>query len=355
MLSNVWRKGLVLGIVIFIATSIIPIEKAQLIDPSTFKEKKISENANFNNILSYRWNAREITVRYNMTIENEGNYTVNITTFLAQPCSLDNQEIQGPIRYEPAPDGFATDRWGQTVAYYEYILPPAQNITLSWEANATVYTVRYIIIPWRIRGVIPDDIKENYTADDSLYKINDPYIQEIVNNVVGDTKNLLLKALKLHDYVINHLDYVHDDKWDDALTVLKRGNGSCTEYCFAYIALCRAAGIPARYNGGSLYKKEPPHIDTMYHRIVEIYLPSYGWVPVDVTRDDYTWLRHFCFGLHINELFTLAVGGGSSEYLNWSYHYWQEVTPPSNEILVNKSITWLRWDRVRLLNFLSRL
>jgi len=44
-------------------------------------------------------------------------------------------------------------------------------------------------------------------------------------------------AIKLHDYVIKTLDYAID-----APPVLKRGNGSCSEYCFAYIALCRAAG-----------------------------------------------------------------------------------------------------------------
>ncbi|MCD6331566.1 MAG: transglutaminase domain-containing protein [Thermoplasmata archaeon] len=49
-------------------------------------------------------------------------------------------------------------------------------------------------------------------------------------------------AIKLHDYVIKTLDYAIDGRWDDAPTVLKRGNGSCSEYCFAYIALCRAAG-----------------------------------------------------------------------------------------------------------------
>ena len=156
--------------------------------------------------------------------------------------------------------------------------------------------------------------------------------------------------MKLHRYVINNLDYVRDGRWDDAVTVLSRGNGSCSEYCFAFIALCRAAGIPARYNGGSIYKSPTPHIDTVYHRITEVYLPNYGWVPIDVTWDD-ALIKHYYFGLHVNRLFTLTIGGGPSKYLNWSYHYWQETTPSSDQIIVNKSITWLNWERPWSLNY----
>ena len=62
-------------------------------------------------------------------------------------------------------------------------------MTLSWQANATVYSVRYILIPWKIKGVIPEDIKENFTSDEPMYKINDSFIQGIVNNVTGKIRN----------------------------------------------------------------------------------------------------------------------------------------------------------------------
>lgn len=329
--------------IIFVIVIPLPSANAKFVKtPLSQQTKGNSQVMNFKNGLFFRWNSRKITVRYDMNITNTGNKTVNITTYIAQPDTHINQEIHGPINYYPNPNGFLTDRWGQKVAYYTYTLQPNHNMTLSWQANATVYSVRFIILPWKIKGAIPEDIKENFTSDEPMYKINDPFIQGIVNNVTGKIRNILLKVIKLHNYVINNLEYVHDDRWDDAVTVLKQGHGSCSEYCYAFIALCRAAGIPARYNGGSLYKKEPPHIDRMYHRIVEIYLPSYEWVPIDVTWDDISF-KYFYFGHHLNKLFTLAIGGGASEYLNWSYHYWQEVTPPSNDIIVNKSITWLRW------------
>ena len=279
-----------------------------------------------------------------MNITNNGNETVNITTYLAKPTSHIYQKILGSIEYNPDPSGIEKDRWDQEIAYYSYQLSPHQTKELSWETKAIVYTVRYIIFPWRVQGLIPKNIIENYTRDEANYNINDPFIKKLKNDILGSTKNTYFKSIKLHDYIIKNLNYVMDGKWDDAVTVLKRGNGSCSEYCFAYIALCRAAGIPARYNGGSIYRNEPPHIDTNYHRIVEIYLPYYEWIPVDVTWDDFTF-KHYYFGLHINKLFTLTIGGGPSEYLNWSYHYWQDSNPPSDNITVQKSITWLQWKR----------
>lgn len=217
---------------------------------------------------------------------------------------------------------------------------PNESIEFSWKIIAKVYTIRYILLPFLVGNYIPPDIKEKYTSDDVMYKIHDPYIQQIVKNVVGKEKNLLIKAIKLHDYVIRRLSYAIDNRWDDAPTVLKRGNGSCSEYCFAYIALCRAAGIPAQYKGGSYLAKMPPYKDDIFHRMVLIYLPNYGWIPVDMTFDEWIF-HHYAFGAHTNRFFALMVGGGSSEYLNWTYN----SNYLSNAILdVNSSVTWLQWN-----------
>lgn len=297
-------------------------------------------------IPSYRWRARNIKVRFTETVENTGNYSVNITVYIPKPRSLFSQEINEPIKYNPIPDGVKTDRWGQEVVYYNEIIAPGHNLTLSGEINATIYSIRYILLPWLISDEIPMDIKTKYTADDTKYQINDSCIQNIVEKVVGDTNNILLKAVKLHNYVGNHLEYVLDDRWDDAPTVLQRGNGSCSEYCFVYIALLRAAGIPARYMGGTVfYKNEIPCVDQIFHRIVEVYLPSYGWIPVDPTWDAYSKIPYFYVGAYENKFLFTTIGGGSSQYLDWNYCHWEEWTPDSENVDVNVSFTWLKWER----------
>jgi transglutaminase-like putative cysteine protease len=212
--------------------------------------------------------------------------------------------------------------------------------------NATIYTLRYIVLPWMVKGEIPQEIIENYTADEDKYQINHPLIQNIVNDITANTDHLLIKSIKLYNYIKNHLEYILDDRWDDAPTVLLRGNGSCSEYCFAYIALLRAAGIPARYVGGTVLKTDDmPYVDSVFHRIVEIYLPYYGWIPVDPTWGDYMKIPLFYFGSHQNNFLILNIGGGPSEYLDWNYCHWEEWIPETDNVTVELSFTWENWKR----------
>jgi len=373
MQKSIVRKGLVLGIILLFvgagATPIIGVNLASKntkntndFDDSMLKTNQtgefskhqprtlnkesmtsgtIKEDRTPTVPLRIRWNAHDIVLRYTCVVQNIGNDTVDIVTYLAHPKPHENQEINLDIVYNPVPDGFETDRWEQKIAYFNYSLIPQQKITLSWELNATTYTMRYFLFPWRVRGEIPEHILQKYTADDELYKINDPYIQNVVKEIVGDTKHILFKAIKLHDYIVNNLEYNNDWHWDDAVTTLKRGNGSCSDYCFAYIALCRAVGIPARYKGGTILSGKIPYSDTLFHRIAEIYLPSYGWVPVDPTLDDFQEIfRRFFFGYHGNKFFVLTTGGGSSKFLGWSYHYWHSTSSPLNNIRTDCSVNW---------------
>ena len=110
--------------------------------------------------------------------------------------------------------------------------------------------------------------------------------------------------------------------WDIAPTVIERGTGSCSEYTFAYVALNRAAGIPARYVGAMVVRGEESSIDRAYHRWVEIYLPNVGWIPVDVNAGDQEWQgqRSFSFGGISNRFLITTRGGGDSEWMKWNYN-----------------------------------
>lgn len=289
--------------------------------------------------LFWRWGSKDVIIQYKDVVRNNDSITANITAYFAIPPSLPNQEIYG-IKFNPQPDETLKDEYGQEVACYHFILPPGEEREISWTVEGKVYNIRYILLPFLVGNEIPSNIIKNYTKDGEMYKINDPFIQGIVKNVTQGVDNILIKAIKLHDYVIKTLSYAIDNRWDDAPTVLKRGNGSCSEYCFSYIALCRAAGIPAKYKGGTYLAEKPPYSDDIFHRMVLIYLPNYGWIPVDMTFDEWI-LHHYAFGFHSNKFFALMTGGGASEYLNWTYNSHYE----SNARLdVNSTATWLEWN-----------
>jgi transglutaminase-like putative cysteine protease len=104
--------------------------------------------------------------------------------------------------------------------------------------------------------------------------------------------------------------------------VLRRGAGSCSEYSFVYLALCRAAGIPARTAGSIKVRKDRASYDDVYHRWVEVYLPPYGWIPVDPSGGDKSTEaeRAEGFGHLEGDVLITTHGGGASSLLDWTYN-----------------------------------
>lgn len=65
----------------------------------------------------------------------------------------------------------------------------------------------------------------------------------------------------------------------DAVSVLRRGNGRCSGLANATVALLRAAGFEARTVSGLLVADDR----VVPHRWLECFLPGAGWVPTDPT------------------------------------------------------------------------
>ena len=118
------------------------------------------------------------------------------------------------------------------------------------------------------------------------------------------------------------MEYELAGGWNIAPTVLDRGNGSCSEYSFVYISMCRAAGLPTRYVGSLVIRGDDASYDDVFHRWVEVYLPNYGWLPVDPSGGDSKWpaYRADSFGYLNNRFLITTSGGGGSEYLEWGYN-----------------------------------
>jgi len=68
----------------------------------------------------------------------------------------------------------------------------------------------------------------------------------------------------------------------DVCTLLQTPGGKCADIHSVFVALARAAGVPAREVFGIRQGKESGQdISTWQHCWAEFYLPGYGWVPVD--------------------------------------------------------------------------
>ncbi len=99
----------------------------------------------------------------------------------------------------------------------------------------------------------------------------------------------LAKAKSIFRFVNDYFTYREGVKsGHSALKALTKRYGICEDFSLVYIAICRAAGIPARFVSG--FRFEPKVIYQRFteitkyaHAWVEIYLPVVGWVTVDPT------------------------------------------------------------------------
>jgi transglutaminase-like putative cysteine protease len=213
------------------------------------------------------------------------------------------------------------------------------------QVEAEISAIRYFIFPDRCGTLddIPAEIRRRYTANGSKYLTDDPYIQKTAKQIVGDETNPYTIARKVFDYVRTHLRYELAGGWNAAPVVLKRGTGSCSEYSFCFISLCRAAGLPARYVGAIVVRGDDASTDETFHRWPEMYLPNYGWVTIDPQGGDKSSPRDRA--LHIgclaNRYLITTQGAGDSEHLGWYYNCDETyTTDPQVEVHTEAFAEW---------------
>jgi transglutaminase-like putative cysteine protease/glutamine cyclotransferase len=268
-----------------------------------------------------------------------------LNIYLAIPEDLPQQKILAQ-KFEPASSLTVTDKWDQKFVHYQYQnVPSNKEINSIMTIEAEISEINYFIFPDKCGKLedIPKKIREKYTQNGSKYLINDPYIQELVQKVVGDEKNPYWIARKIFNYVRNTMEYKYEGGWNVAPHVLKRGTGSCSEYTFSFISLCRAAGLPARFVGSVVVRGDDASLDEMFHRWPEVYLPNYGWIPIDPQGGDKPIPKDRAKNIgHLSNRFLITThGGGDSEYLGWYYNsYEMFTTDPQVEVNIETFGEW---------------
>jgi hypothetical protein len=236
-----------------------------------------------------------------------------------------HQKLITPPVFDPPLPKFVTDTWGQKFALLEGTIPALKGLALSYTVQVETRDVNYFILPEWVQPLdkIPAEIREKYLQDGSKLKMADPAIQTLAKEIVGAEKNPFWIAFKIHKYLHLNMEYKMTGGWNAAPTVLKRGTGSCSEFTFSFLALARAAGLPARYEAGFVVRGDEGSIDEDYHRWVQVYLPPFGWIPVDPSRGKPASAADVAlsFGSLSQRFFITTHSGGDSPILGWNYNY----------------------------------
>ncbi len=149
------------------------------------------------------------------------------------------------------------------------------------------YEQRFSVNPANIGEYDKDSaLYQKYTRSYGNTEIT-PDIRKMAETIVGDETNPYFAARKIYDYIVTQVGYAfmpHLIFWprsslteSDYVHINQRGD--CGAQSMYFSAMCRSLGIPARTTGGwQLFKDE-----FSGHFWAEIYLPNYGWIPVDTS------------------------------------------------------------------------
>ena len=204
--------------------------------------------------------------------------------WLPYPVSDRDQTI-GDIRIDGdyASSGVYTDTIHGTPILYAEWPKDATSRKLTLAFKVTRQEISMPKLPEKEPKWNPVDYAE-YLKATSLGPI-DGEVKKLAERIIKGKKTVLAKARAIYDWTVENM--YRDPATigcgrGDVCTLLIKPGGKCTDISSMYIALCRAAGVPAREIFGiRLGKKAEEEITTWQHCWVEFFLPGTGWVPVD--------------------------------------------------------------------------
>jgi hypothetical protein len=157
-----------------------------------------------------------------------------------------------------------------------------------------------------------DPTRLAYLAPEPLVESDDPAVRAEAQKAVAGATGARVRAERLAHHVYALLDKRPTVSLPSAADILRTRVGDCNEHTVLYVALARAAGIPARVAVGLVYLLGAFH----YHAWAEVYVegpPGRGlWIPVDPTFNqfpaDATHVRLARGGLERQALITPSIG-----------------------------------------------
>ncbi len=131
---------------------------------------------------------------------------------------------------------------------------------------------------------LPADWNNAYLTARMPHLPLDPRMHEHVKRIVGAETNPLVKARKIFRWVSENIPWFGEDEYCTIESLALKGylmrRGDCGVQNSVFIAMCRLAGIPARWQSGFETK---PGENWGMHDWAEIYIAPWGWIPADAS------------------------------------------------------------------------
>ena len=158
-----------------------------------------------------------------------------------------------------------------------------QTFTLELDYYVFSFSIHYLVNSSIVGNYdMSSETYKKYVEPEELMESNNSRIVSLAHNLTNNVDSWHEKAVRTYNFVRCHIHYKEQDEERGALWALENGAGDCSEYSYLFVALCRAAGIPARIQAGFGFHRPSETLEDG-HIWAEYYLENYGWIPVDVT------------------------------------------------------------------------
>ncbi|MBT6604731.1 transglutaminase domain-containing protein [Candidatus Bathyarchaeota archaeon] len=146
---------------------------------------------------------------------------------------------------------------------------------------------------------IPPDLVSEYTGHTESFTVDDQTISDVAKRAAKGDETVLGTVANLLDYVTQNTTYCNFETPRYPLDTLSDSLGDCDDQSILLISMARSLGIPAYLKVGVIIHPNIVDSDTSWeghlendadgigwHGWVMIYIPPWGWVPVDLTLID---------------------------------------------------------------------
>ena len=187
-----------------------------------------------------------------------------------------------------SPEGghIASNGAPQRSIYFEQTIgddvqPPRFAIELEYVASA--YCPQ--LDPAKVRPYdTASDVYREFTAERKPHIVFTPEVKRLAQEIVGDETNPLEKARRIFHWISKNLPWCAEMEYSIIPSLSVKGltarRGDCGVQGTSFITLCRAAGVPARWQSG--WQTKPG--ESNMHDWSEIYIEPWGWLPADASN-----------------------------------------------------------------------
>jgi hypothetical protein len=208
-----------------------------------------------------------------------------VRAWLPFPQEYRQQKDVKLVRSDPPVTKISSVSSPQRTVYFEQTIDDAAKpprFEIDFEFVTSAYCPK--LDPAKVQ---PYDTKSavyrEYTAERPPHILFTPEVKELAREIVGDETNPLKKARSIFHWISKNLHWCAEQEYSIIPSLSAKGltarRGDCGVQGTSFTTLCRAAGVPARWQSG--WQLKPGELNM--HDWAEIYIEPWGWLPADAS------------------------------------------------------------------------